>query len=191
MSAKIALIYHSGNGHTAFFAQAVAKGARSVAGTEIDILEVAEATKALERLDQYQGFLFGSPTYMGNVSGPFKTFMDATGGLWGKGALKNRWAGGFTVSGSPSGDKLLTLQSLAIFAAQHGMFWVGNHIIPETYQGVPEAEAANRLGSFLGVMAQAGPVDPAKAFVPGDLKTAHLFGERFARVVASAPKALL
>ena len=74
--------------------------------------------------------------------------------------------------------------SLAVFAAQHGMFWIGQHIIPETYQGVAPDLAANRLGSFLGSMAQAGQDAPEKSFVPGDLKTARLFGERVARVVS-------
>jgi multimeric flavodoxin WrbA len=182
---KIAIIYHSGYGHTQFFAERVKEGAASVNGVSVDLINIEEATKKLDQLDAYQGFIFGSPTYMGNVSGPFKTFMDATGGLWQKQALKDRFAAGFTVSGSPSGDKLTTLMTMAIFAAQHCMLWVGNGTAPETYSGVAPDEAANRLGSYLGAMAQAGQDAPEKSFVPGDLKTAKLFGQRFARVVAA------
>lgn len=182
---KIALIYHSGYGHTQFFAKHVLEGAASVAGVTVDLLTVAEATQKLAELSKYDGMIFGSPTYMGNVSGPFKTFMDATGGEWQKQTWKNKFAGGFTVSGSPSGDKQLTLISMAVFAAQHGMLWVGNAMLPETYKGVPADEAANRLGSYLGAMAQAGQVAPEQAFVAGDLKGAKLFGARFAEVVAS------
>lgn len=49
------------------------------------------------------------------MSGPFKTFMDATGRLW-------------KTHGLPSGDKQSTLLSMFVFAMQHGMFWVGNAI---------------------------------------------------------------
>ena len=182
---KIAIIYHSGYGHTAFFANHVLEGAGSVKGVEFTKLTVDEATKQIESLPQYDGFIFGTPTYMGSVSGPFKTFMDATGGLWQKGALANKWAAGFTVSGSPSGDKLNTLTTLAVFAAQHGLLWIPNTVPNEVYAGVKPDEASNRLGSFLGAMAQAGNVPPDQAFVPGDLKTARLFGERVAKIVVS------
>jgi hypothetical protein len=74
--------------------------------------------------------------------------------------------------------------SMTIFAAQHGMIWVGNSILPETYSGAKPEEAANRLGSFLGAMAQASQEAPEKSFVPGDLKTATLFGKHFAEQVA-------
>jgi multimeric flavodoxin WrbA len=182
---KIAIIYHSGYGHTEYFANHVLEGAGGVKGVEVVKLGVDEASKNVESLTRYDGLVFGSPTYMGNVSGPFKTFMDATSGLWMKGALRDKWAAGFTVSGSPSGDKFNTLVTLATFAAQHNMLWVSAGVPIEVYAGVKPEEAANRLGSFLGAMAQAGNVPPAEAFVPGDLKTARLFGERFAKVVAA------
>ncbi len=181
---KVAIVYHSGFGHTEFFAKAIAEGMQSNIGVKVEILKAEEVTKNPDQLKAFDGFVFGSPTYMGNVSGTFKSFMDSTGGLWQKSELKNKYAAGFTVSGSPSGDKLNTLVTLAIFAAQHGLIWVGNHIIPETYQGVKPEEAANRLGSFLGAMAQAGQEAPEKSFVPGDLKTARMFGQRFAEIVS-------
>jgi NAD(P)H dehydrogenase (quinone) len=180
---KIAIIYHSGYGHTEYFAKHVKEGAAEVEGVSVELINVEEATKKLDTLVEYDGFIFGSPTYMGNVSGPFKTFMDATSGLWQKQALKNKFASGFTVSGSPSGDKQTTLISMVVFAAQHAMLWVGNDIFPETYLGVKSDDAANRLGSFIGAMAQAGQVAPDQAFVPGDLKTAKLFGARMAKVL--------
>ena len=65
---------------------------------------------------------------------------------------------------------------------QHGMFWVGNAILPEQQAGVPFDEAANRLGSWSGLMAQAGHSSPAgSAFAPGDLRTARMFGENIAK----------
>lgn len=180
---KLAIIYHSGYGHTAYFAERVKEGASAVSGVSVDLLTVEEATKKLEQLQDYDGFIFGSPTYIGNVSGPFKTFMDTTGGLWLKQILKGRLASGFTVSGSPSGDKLNTLMTMSVFAAQHGMLWVGNAVMPEVYAGVKPEEAANRLGSFLGAMAQASQEAPEKAFLSGDLKTGRLFGDHVAKTL--------
>lgn len=180
---KLAIVCHSGYGHTQFFAQHVLEGAGSVSGVSTKIITTEEALKDLEQLAQYDGFIFGTPTYMGGVSAPFKTFMDATSGMWMKQSLKGKLAAGFTVSGSPSGDKLNTLTSLTIFSAQHGMLWVGNPIFPEVYMGVKPEEAANRLGSFLGAMAQASQDAPEKSFVPGDLKTAKLFGENVAKTL--------
>lgn len=181
---KIAIVYHSGYGHTQFFAKHVQEGASAVKGVQVDLISVDEATKKLDQLAAYDGFIFGSPTYMGGVSGQFKTFMDATGGIWQKQGWKKKFAAGFTVSGSPSGDKLTSLIAMAVFSAQHGMLWVGNSVFPETYLGVKAEDAANRLGSFLGAMAQAGQDAPEKSFVPGDLKTARLFGEHFATTLA-------
>lgn len=181
---KIAIIYHSGYGHTAYYAKQVAEGAASTKAVQVDLLTTEEATAKMETLAQYDGFIWGSPTYMGNVSGPFKTFMDATGAVWLKSGWKNKWGAGFTVSGSPSGDKQSTLMSMAILAAQHGMYWMSLGLTNEVYTGVQPDLAMNRLGSSLGAMAQAGNTAPETAFVQGDLKTALALGQRFAETVA-------
>ena len=177
---KIAVIYHSAHGNTAHIAQHIADGARSVPGVEVHIIQAEELTTAPQRLTQFDGLLLGSPTYLGGVSGTFKTFMDATGGLWRTQQLKGKLAAGFTVSALPSGDKQSTLLSLFTFCMQHGMVWVGNAILPEQHRGVPYDEAANRLGSWSGLMAQAGHSSPTAAFVSGDIKTARMFGQHFA-----------
>ena len=182
---KIAIIYHSGFGHTAYFAKQVAEGAAGTKKVQVDLFTTDEATAKIDQLAEYDGQIWGSPTYMGNVSGPFKTFMDVTGKIWMTHGWRNKWAAGFTVSGSPSGDKQSTLMSMTILAAQHGMYWMSLGMPNETYTGVKESEAVNRLGSSLGAMAQAGQVAPDQAFVPGDLKTARLFGARFAETVAT------
>ena len=109
--------------------------------------------------------------------------MDATGRLWKTQQLKNKLAAGFTVSSLPAGDKQSTLLSMWVFAMQHGMVWVGNPILPEQHTGVPYDEAANRLGSWSGLMAQAGHGAAADAFVPGDTKTARMFGRHFAETL--------
>jgi multimeric flavodoxin WrbA len=109
--------------------------------------------------------------------------MDATGRLWQTQRLKGKLAAGFTVSSLPSGDKQSTLMSMFVFSMQHGMIWVGNPILPEQHTGIPYDEAANRLGSWSGLMAQAGHSSPADCFVPGDIRTARMFGRTFAETL--------
>jgi NAD(P)H dehydrogenase (quinone) len=177
---NIALVYHSAHGHTQHIAQHVAEGARTVHGIEIRVLQADEVARAPDVLEDFDGIIFGSPTYLGGVSGPFKSFMDSTGRMWRNQQLKGKLAAGFTVSSLPAGDKQSTLISMFTFAMQHGMIWVGNPILPEQHSGVPYEEAANRLGSWSGLMAQAGHGAAADAFVRGDIKTARMFGENFA-----------
>lgn len=182
---KLAVIYHSGNGNTERIASLVADGAAGIDGVLVQLLRAEDVTPTPEVLLGFDGFVFGSPTYLGGVSGTFKSFIDSTGRLWKTHALKGRLASGFTVSALPSGDKQSTLISMFTFAMQHGMYWVGNAILPEQHTGVPYDEAANRLGSWSGLMAQAGHSGPAgSSFAPGDLKTARMFGANIARALA-------
>ncbi|MBU0830092.1 MAG: flavodoxin family protein [Gammaproteobacteria bacterium] len=180
---NIAIIYHSAHGHTAHIAAHVLEGAQGVPGVRAEWIRAEDLTHTPDDLLRYDAFILGSPTYLGGVSGPFKSFMDATGRLWKTQQLKNKLAAGFTVSSLPSGDKQSTLLSMFVFAMQHGMVWVGNPILPEQHAGVPYDEAANRLGSWSGLMAQAGHGAPANAFVPGDVKTARMFGRHFAETL--------
>lgn len=182
---KLAVIYHSGNGNTERIASFIAEGAASIEGVTVQRLRAEDLTSSPEVLLAFDGFIFGSPTYLGGVSGKFKSFMDATGRLWKTHALKGKLASGFTVSALPSGDKQSTLISMFTFAMQHGMFWVGNAILPEQHAGVPYDEAVNRLGSWSGLMAQAGHSGPAgSSFAPGDIKTARMFGANIAKALA-------
>ena len=121
----ISVVYHSGYGHTAQQAKAVADGARKT-GVQVSIYEVDGDFNDWEKLEKSDAILFGSPTYMGGVSAQFKAFMDETsnavfaaGFLW-----KDKIAAGFTNSASRAGDKSEVLSHLSIFAAQHGMHWV-------------------------------------------------------------------
>jgi len=180
---ELAVIFHSAHGHTEHIARHVADGARSVAGTQVRLLKAEEVAKLPDQLLRFDGVLLGSPTYLGGVSAPFKSFMDATGRLWRTQALKGKLAAGFTVSSLPAGDKQSTLVSMFVFAMQHGMVWVGNPILPEQHAGVPYDQAANRLGSWSGLMAQAGHGSAADAFPSGDIKTAGMFGRNFAEAV--------
>lgn len=180
---SIAVIYHSGHGNTEHFARLVVTGAQSVDETHVSLLKATDLAINPSSLLDYDGYILGSPTYLGGVSGPFKSFMDATGGLWRKQQLKGKLAAGFTVSALPSGDKQSTLISMFTFAMQHGMVWVGNPFLPEQSSGVPYEQALNRLGSWTGMMAQAGHSAPGQSYALGDLRTAEAFGRNFAQVL--------
>jgi multimeric flavodoxin WrbA len=180
---QLAIVYHSAHGHTRHIAEEVARGAQAVDGVQVDLLQAEVVATQPDHLLRYDGIVLGSPTYLGGVSGPFKSFMDATGRLWRTQKLRGKLAAGFTVSSLPSGDKQSTLLSMFVFSMQHGMLWVGNPILPEQHDGVPYEEAANRLGSWSGLMAQAGHAAPADGFAPGDVKTARLFGRNVAETL--------
>lgn len=180
---KIAIIYHSAHGHTAHIATHIFEGANSVPNTEVHMLKAEDLTQTPDELLKYDGYILGAPTYLGGVSGPFKMFMDTTGRLWRTQQLKGKLAAGFTVSSLPSGDKQSTLVSMFVFCMQHGMLWVGNPILPEQHTGIPYDEAANRLGSWSGMMAQAGHSAPADSFPAGDIKTARMFGKNFSEAL--------
>lgn len=180
---QIAVIYHSAQGHTAHIARMIVEGISQVPGIEAQLLEAGALVSAPDTMLPFDGYILGSPTYLGGVSAPVKAFMDATGPLWRTQQLRGKLAAGFTVSSLPAGDKQSTLLSMFTFCMQHGMLWVGNPILPEQHQGVPCEEAANRLGSWSGLMAQADKQSSADAFAPGDIKTARMFGQYFAETL--------
>ena len=171
---RIAIVFHSGYGHTKVVAESVKAGAETIPGAKALLIPVEEIDAHWTDLEAADAIVFGSPTYMGNVSGPFKTFMDASSKPWFERKWKDKLAAGFTISGSPSGDKLNTLQSLMIFAMQHGMIWIGNAEMPGNEEGI------NRLGSFTGLMAQAGQVAPDVEPNLADRKSAEFLGQRIA-----------
>jgi NAD(P)H dehydrogenase (quinone) len=171
---KTVVVYHSGYGHTQRVAQFVAEGAKA---TLVAIDADGNITDAeWETVNAADAIIFGSPTYMGMASWQFKKFADATSKQWFGSAWKDKVAGGFTISASPSGDKLSTIQYFITLAMQQGMVWVGQ---PAMNDG-----NINRIGSNSGVMAQVGPTSPAADIPQGDLDTAKAYGERVAAVAA-------
>ena len=188
----VAVVHHSSTGKTKALAGAVAAGAKSVAGTTVLELTITGSQIVegrfkddafLAQLDAADAIIFGSPTYMGMVSGQFKCFADATGGRWYQRTWAGKIAGGFTTSGSFSGDKQGSLLYLSILAAQLGMVWVGQNELNGLFAGQPMETAINRLGSHLGVMGQAAPM-PDVMPTAGDLKTGEIYGARIANAAA-------
>ena len=171
---KVIVVYHSGYGHTERVADFVAQGANAqkvVIDADGNVDEAGWLA-----LNSADAIIFGSPTYMGMVSWQFKKFADATSKQWFSSAWKDKVAGGFTISASPSGDKLSTLQYFITLSMQQGMIWVGQ---PSMNDGT-----VNRLGSNSGVMAQVGPTSPAADIPQGDLDTARAYGARVAEIAA-------
>ncbi len=178
---KIVVVYHSGYGHTAKQAQAIADGAAGIAGIRAQLVPVERIEQHWHDLDDADAIVFGSPTYMGSVSAPFKAFMDASSKSWAGQKWKDKIAAGFTNSASQSGDKLNTLIQLAVFAAQHGMHWVNLGLLPGNNSSTGSVEDLNRLGGFLGAMAQSNAdVGPEAAPGTADLRTAAHLGRRVA-----------
>jgi NAD(P)H dehydrogenase (quinone) len=192
-AARIAIVYHSGYGHTKALAEAVARGAEGVPGTNVTLIPVAEAEARAAEIDAADAVVFGAPTYMGSVSAPFKAFMDWSSKAWFARTWKNKLAAGFTNSGSQSGDKLNTLIQLAVFAMQHGMLWVGLDLLPGNNNSKGSVEDLNRLGSFVGAMAQSNVDEgPEQAPIKSDRETAAHLGRRvaeFAHRLTALPEA--
>lgn len=179
---RIMVAYHSGYGHTRRQAEAVMNGVRDGGATGRLIAVESMSDEDWRDLAAADGIIFGAPTYMGSVSAPFKAFMDASAKVWFAQGWKNKLAAGFTNSGSQSGDKLNSLVQLAVFAAQHGMIWVGLGLMPGNNSSAGSVNDLNRLGSFLGAMAQSNVDQGAEAMLDSDLATARELGRRVAAV---------
>ncbi len=187
---RLAVVVHSDSGTTRTLAEAVREGAASVEGIEATLHEVDrkrivegrfEDEALLEALDAVDAIVFGCPTFMGSMSGPMKALLDATLQRWYGRVWSGKVAAGFTVSSTPSGDKLSALNGLMMNAMQHGMVWVGLD------QSPLNADHLNRLGFYVGAAAQpdysagaaAGEPPP---LMPGDRETGVVHGARVARI---------
>ncbi|MGY3805138.1 flavodoxin family protein [Pigmentibacter ruber] len=186
---QVSIVYHSGYGHTEKAAKSVLEGVKSVGNTIAHLISVANIDSNWEILKNSSAIIFGSPTYMGSASAPFKDFMDKSSKIWMTQDWKDKIAGGFTVSGSQSGDKLSTLEQFMVFAAQHGMIWVSLGILPGNNSSKSSVNDLNRLGSSIGPMAQANVDQGADAMIESDLKTLHLYGKRIAEITHKFSKA--
>ncbi|CEA05458.1 TrpR binding protein WrbA [Pseudomonas saudimassiliensis] len=154
---KVLVLYHSMYGHIETMAQAIAEGARSVAGAEVTIKRVPETMPAEvfaaaggktdqpapeaspAELGDYDALIVGTPTRFGNMSGQMRTFFDQTGGLWAKGALAGKVASVFTSTGTGGGEEM-TITSTWTTLAHHGMV-----IVPTGYT-TPELFDISQVG---------------------------------------------
>jgi len=179
---SVAVVYHSGYGHTAEVAKAVAHGANLVEGIRAKLIRVEDIEKHWQDLDEAEAIIFGAPTYMGSASAPFKAFMDASSKVWFNQGWKDKIAAGFTHSASQGGDKYNTITQLFTLAMQHGMIWAGLGLMPGNNSSKGSLNDLNRLGSFTGAMTQSNVDQGAEAIPASDLKTAEHLGRRVALV---------
>ena len=178
---KVAVVFHSGYGHTLRMAQAVAEGADAE-------LVAIDADGNLpeggwDTLAAADAIIMGSPTYMGSVSWQFKKFADASSKPWYTQAWKDKLFAGFTNSASLNGDKLSTLTYLFTRAMQHSGLWVSQGVMPSNSKAAQRNDA-NFLGSYSGAMAQSPSDAGAGEMAPGDLESARRFGARVAEVAS-------
>lgn len=133
MSVNVAIVYYSKSGATELLARAIANGVADNNGVptllRINDEEIVHGRyrndTLLKQLVAQDVLVFGTPTHMGGVAAQFKTFIDATSGLWSDGKLAGKTAAGFTTGGSLHGEQDMCLQNLFVFAQQHGMLWMG------------------------------------------------------------------
>ena len=185
MSYSVCVVYHSGYGHTAKQAEAVAEGVAAVDGVDCTTLAVDQLfdpeADAFATLDGANAIIMGCPTYMGSPSADMKRFMEASSGRWMEQKWADKLAAGFTNSGSQNGDKQNTLVGIATFAAQHGMVWINLNIMPGNNNSGGSVDDLNRLGASLGAMAQSNVDEgPDKVPTSADLETAKRLGQRVA-----------
>ncbi|MFA7684907.1 MAG: NAD(P)H:quinone oxidoreductase [Syntrophales bacterium] len=149
---KILIVFYSAYGHVYRMAEAVAKGAKEVAGAQISLRRVPETLSdellkaigcfdvqktfahvpvcAVEELAVADAIIFGVPTRFGNMCGQMRQFLDGTGGLWAKGALVGKVGSVFTSSGTQHGGQESTILSFHTTLLHHGMIIVG---LPYTF----------------------------------------------------------
>ncbi|WMS40989.1 flavodoxin family protein [Acuticoccus sp. MNP-M23] len=183
---SVAIVYHSGYGHTKVLAERVHKGASSVEGVDAHLINTQEmGDSEWQTLDDATAIIFGSPTYMGTASAGFSEFKDATSKRWMEGKWKNKLAAGFTNSGSLTGEKQSTLIQMQGLAAQHMMVWISLGLMPGNNSSTGSSDDLNRLGSAIGAMAQSNVDEGPDACPP---ESDRLTGEHLGKRVAAFSK---
>jgi NAD(P)H:quinone oxidoreductase type IV len=152
---KISVVFYSMYGHVFQMAEAVAAGAKEVAGADVSLFQVAETlpTEVLEKMgavDAKKAFahvpvmepkqlaeadavIFGTPTRFGNMAAQMRAFLDATGGLWKTGALVGKVGSVFASTATQHGGQETTITSFHTTLLHHGMVIVG---VPYTCPGL-------------------------------------------------------
>lgn len=175
MATKVQVIFYSMYGHVYHLAQAIAGGARTVAGVEATLARVPETlpdeilakmgaldakgmfadvpTADPHALADADAILLGTPTRYGLPTAQMQSFLDATGSLWARGALIGKVGGAFTSTASQHGGQETTLVHLHTFFYHQGMVVAG---VPYS---TPELTALTEIsgGSPYGASTIAGP----------------------------------
>ena len=195
--ANILVLYYSSYGHVEQMAQAVADGARSVAGAEVTVKRVPElvpedvARKAGMKLDQaaplvsvhelpgYDAIIFGTPTRFGNMAAQMRNFLDQAGPLWVQGALVGKVASVFASTATQHGGQETTITSFHHTLMHLGMIIVG---LPYSFAGLTRMDEISG-GTPYGATTLAGP-DGARRPTSNELDGARFQGRHVAEIAA-------
>jgi NAD(P)H:quinone oxidoreductase type IV len=194
MATKIQVIFYSMYGHVWQMAEAVAAGARDVAGAEVAIFQVAElvpdailarsgaaAARArfahipvatTEQLADADAIIFGTPTRFGNMCAQMRNYLDQTGGLWVQAKLVGKVGSVFTSTGTQHGGQETTITSFHNTLIHHGMIVVG---VPYTAQELANMKEITG-GSPYGAGTLAGS-DGSRAPTANELAIARFQGK--------------
>ena len=193
--AKVLVLYYSMYGHIETMANAVADGARSVAGTEVTIKRVPElmpedaARKAGAKLDQaapiatvdelphYDAIIFGTPTRFGNMCAQMRNFLDRTGRLWMNGSLIGKAGSVFTSTGTQHGGQETTITSFHTTLLHHGMIVVGVPYSSQELTNMGEITGGSPYGA--GTLAGA---DGSRKPTANELTIARFQGAHVAKI---------
>jgi NAD(P)H dehydrogenase (quinone) len=198
---KVLIVYYSMYGHIHRMAMAVAAGANEVSGSEVllrrvpetlsqEILEkmgAAEAQKSMthipvctvSELETADAVIFGTPTRFGNMCGQMRQFLDATGGLWQKGALVGKVGSVFASSNTQHGGQESTILSFHITLLHQGFIVVG---LPYTFEGQMRMDEVTG-GSPYGASTIAG-ADGSRMPSENELAAARFQGKHVAGIAA-------
>jgi NAD(P)H:quinone oxidoreductase type IV len=147
MAIQVQVVFYSMYGHIYRMAEAVAAGAKDVAGADVKLYQVPELIpdEALEKsgakaaraafahvptiqpdqLADADAILFGTPTRFGNMCAQMRNFLDRTTSLWMKGALIGKVGSVFTSAATQHGGQETTIVSFHTTLLHHGMIIVG------------------------------------------------------------------
>ena len=194
---KVLVLYYSMYGHVETMANAVAQGARSVAGTEVDIRRVPElvpdevARSAGAKLDQaaliakveelpnYDAIIFGTPTRFGNMCAQMRNFLDQTGGLWMSGALVGKVGSVFTSTATQHGGQETTIVSFHITLLHQGMIIVGVPYAEPRLMNMDEISGGTPYGAST-IAGSDGSRQPSE----NELEIARFQGSHVAKIAA-------
>lgn len=198
---NVLIVYYSMYGHIHRMAEAVKEGASSVSGADVRICRVPETLpeEVLEKMGALEtqkslahvpvckvddlaaadAIIFGTPTRFGNMCGQMRQFLDATGGLWAKGALVGKVGSVFTSGATQHGGQESTILSFHFTLLHQGMVIVG---LPYTFTGQMRIDEITG-GSPYGASTIAGG-DGKRMPSENELAAARFQGKHVAEIAA-------
>lgn len=120
--ARILICYYSRSGTTRRLASAVEEGAKSVDAAEVEVRGVEDVT--IDDLKEFDGLIFGSPTYYGSMAAELKKLLDDSVAFHGQ--LAGKVGGAFATSALIGGGNETTVLSILQALLIHGMIVQGN-----------------------------------------------------------------